>query len=107
MHLSLFATSTWLWHALLHHHRNQTSRAIVVGALSSMQMGFLGALITLADRPLYFWHLTTTLPWGLSPLEDQQLGGVIMWVPGIALFLYAALRSLSRLLNSNEGVRAA
>jgi putative membrane protein len=62
-----------------------------------MQMGFLGAVLTVAGRPLFFWHLTTTQPWGVSPLEDQQLGGVVMWVPGIALFLWAALRTLDRL----------
>jgi putative membrane protein len=107
MHLSLFATSIWLWRELLHHDPRHTSRAIAIGALSSMQMGFLGAFLALAARPLFFWHLTTTRPWGFTPLEDQQLGGVIMWVPGIALFLWAAIRSLSRLLNSYEGVRAA
>jgi putative membrane protein len=107
MHLSLLGTAIWLWCELLHHGRGGTSRAIAIGALSSMQMGFLGALLTLADRPLYFWHLTTTMRWGLTALEDQQLGGVIMWVPGIALFLWAAIRSLSRLLSSSEGVRAA
>jgi putative membrane protein len=107
MHLSLFATAVWLWRELLNHDPRHTSRAIAVGALSSMQMGFLGAFLTLAARPLYFWHLTTTQPWGLTALEDQQLGGVIMWVPGIALFLWAAMRSLSRLLKVQARVRAA
>jgi putative membrane protein len=107
MHLSLLATAIWLLRELLHHDRRHTSRAIAIGALSSMQMGFLGALLTLAARPLYFWHLTTTQPWGLTALEDQQLGGVIMWVPGIALFLWSAIRSLSLLLATHEGVRAA
>jgi putative membrane protein len=107
MHLSLFGTAIWLAHELLHHSRAHTSQAVAIGALSSMQMGFLGAFLTLADRPIYFWHLTTTQAWGLTPLEDQQLGGVIMWVPGIALFLWAAIRSLSRLLSPDTGARAA
>ncbi len=46
---------------------------------------------------MFLRHLTTTQVWGLSPLRDQQLGGTLMWVPGIVLFLFAALRSLSRL----------
>jgi putative membrane protein len=107
MHLSLFGTAIWLWLELLHHEPRHTSRAIAIGALSSMQMGFLGALLTVAKRPLYFWHLTTTAPWGLTALQDQQLGGVLMWIPGIALFLWAAIRSLSRLLNPPERVGAA
>jgi putative membrane protein len=47
----------------------------------------LGAVLTFADRPLFPWHLTTTQAWGLSPLQDQQLGGSLMRVPGIAFFL--------------------
>jgi putative membrane protein len=107
MHVSLFATAIWLWRELLHHEPGRTSSAIAIGALTSMQMGFLGALLTLAERPLYFWHLTTTERWGLTALQDQQLGGVLMWVPGIALFLWAAIRSLSRLMSSHERARAA
>jgi putative membrane protein len=38
-------------------------------------------------------HYLTSAAWGLSPLEDQQLGGTIMWIPGIFLFLALALQS--------------
>ncbi len=41
----------------------------------------LGALLTLAPSQLFVVHYATTWPWGLSPLQDQQLGGIIMWVP--------------------------
>jgi putative membrane protein len=61
-----------------------------------MHMGMLGAILTLAAHPMFLWHLTTTQAWGLTPLRDQQLGVVIMWVPGIALFLFAAVHSLGR-----------
>jgi putative membrane protein len=67
-----------------------------------LQMGLLGAVLTLASRPLFQWHFLTTQAWGLSPLQDQQLGGALMWVPGIALFLWSALRSLGRLWGSLE-----
>jgi putative membrane protein len=55
-----------------------------------IQMGLLGALITLAPRALYAPHALTTWAWGLTPLQDQQLGGAIMWVPGGIVFLVAA-----------------
>jgi len=71
-----------------------------------MQMGLLGAVLTFATHPLYLWHLTTTSPWGLTPLQDQQLAGVLMWVPGIGLFLWAALSSLRRAWMSLERVEA-
>ncbi len=97
MHISLFGSAILLWRELLHGSREHLVDALVVGALSSMQMGLLGAVLTMASRPLFLWHMTTTQVWGLSPLEDQQLGGVFMWVPGIVLFLWAGVRTLERL----------
>lgn len=95
MHLTLFGSALWLWRALLSPGR--VASALVAGTLSSMQMGLLGALLTLASRPLFAPHLLTTEAWGFSPLADQQLGGLLMWVPGGLLFLWAALRSLTSL----------
>ncbi|MDQ3555390.1 MAG: cytochrome c oxidase assembly protein [Gemmatimonadota bacterium] len=40
------------------------------------------ALITLADHAMYQWYVEAPRIWDLSPLEDQQQGGAIMWVPG-------------------------
>jgi len=54
-------------------------------------MGLLGALITFAGTPLYAPHAVSTLAWGLTPLEDQQLAGLVMWAPAAALYLAAAL----------------
>jgi putative membrane protein len=96
MHISLFGSAVWLWREILLCERTLAMEAIAAGVLTSMQMGLLGAVLTLAVRPWFFWHLTTTQVWGLTPLQDQQLGGVFMWVPGIALFLWAALRTLER-----------
>lgn len=97
MHVTLFGSAIWLWREILQAERAHAIDVLSAGAFTSMHMGLLGAVLTMAGRPLYFWHLTTTQAWGLSPLEDQQLGGVLMWVPGIALFLWAALRTLGRL----------
>jgi putative membrane protein len=44
-------------------------------------MALLGAVLTFAPAPLYAIHLTAPLAWGLSPLADQQLAGLLMWVP--------------------------
>jgi len=107
MHLTLFGSATLLWRELLHHRPERTIDVLTVGALTSMQMGLLGAILTFAAHPLFLWHLSTTAAWGLSPLHDQQLGGVFMWVPGIALFLCTAIRSFSRLWNALEGARPA
>ena len=73
MHLCLFGGAICPWSELLHHSRAQMAEAFIVGALTSMQMGLLGAILSLADHALFRWHLNTTLAWGLTPLEDQQL----------------------------------
>lgn len=97
MHVTLFGSAILLWRELLNGSREHLVDALVVGALSSMQMGLLGSVLAMASRPLFLWHMTTTQVWGLTPLEDQQLGGVFMWVPGILLFLWAGVRTLERL----------
>ena len=52
--------------------------------LLGIPMSVTGALITLSDRVLYPFYAAAPLPrvWGLSPLDDQQIGGLLMWVLG-------------------------
>jgi putative membrane protein len=107
MHVSLFGSAILLWSELLNHRPDQTAQALAAGTITFVHMGLLGAVLTLADRPLFQWHFITTQVWGLTPLQDQQLGGALMWVPGIALFLWTALRSLARLWESLERARPA
>jgi putative membrane protein len=83
MHLSILATAIWLWRGLL---SAPASRAFLASLLTALQMSLLGAVLTFAPRALFQVHATTTAAWGLSPLEDQQLGGLIMWVPAGVLF---------------------
>jgi putative membrane protein len=107
MHVTLFGSSILLWRELLHHSHERVGYVLLVGGLTSMQMGLLGAILTFSAHPWFLWHLTTGAAWGLTPLRDQQLGGVFMWVPGIALFMWAAIRSLGRLWSRLEGVKPA
>ena len=108
MHITLFGSGIFLWRAVLHHRPDRTGDVLAAAALTSLQMGLLGAVLTFAGHPLFLWHvLRMTGQWGLTPLQDQQLGGVFMWVPGMLLFLWAALRSLGRLWDALEGVKTA
>jgi len=87
MHLTLFGSAVWLWACLLEEDGRAFLVAVAATAFTAVQMGVLGALITYSARPLYAWHLTTTWSWGLSPLADQQLGGVLMWAPSGIFFV--------------------
>jgi len=61
--------------------------------LAQIPMQILGAIITFADTPLYPWYSTAPRTWGLSPLDDQKLGGLLMWIPG-NLWIWGAMSVL-------------
>jgi putative membrane protein len=107
MHLTLFGSGIFLWRELLQHPPERTVAALAAGAFTFVQMGLLGAILAFAGHPMFRWHLSTALAWGFTPLQDQQLGGVFMWVPGVALFLWTGVRSVSRLWHSLERARPA
>ena len=54
--------------------------------LESLPPTILGAVITFASSALYPTYAAAPRVWGLSPLVDQQLGGLIMWIPGGLVF---------------------
>jgi putative membrane protein len=58
----------------------------------------LGVLIALAREPLYHWYTTVPRLWGLSVMDDQTLGGAIMWVPGGMMYALAAVVLLARFI---------
>lgn len=99
MQASLLGTAMGFWASL---RRTDAPTAIAALLVTTVQMGLLGALITFASGPIYAPHLTTTAPWGLTALEDQQLAGLIMWVPTAALYLASALVLTHRWLAREE-----
>lgn len=62
----------------------------------------IGALLTFAGAPLYATYRQAPRVWGLSALEDQQLGGLIMWVPGGMMYLIPLGILLALMLNQEE-----
>ncbi len=93
MQATLLASAFGLWAAL----RRAPALAAVGALLATMvQMGLLGALLTFSGSALYAPHLVGPQLWGFSPLEDQQLAGLIMWAPAAGLYLAAALALLGR-----------
>lgn len=98
MHATLFASAAWLWTCLLDDARYALVGGLFASLGSAIQMGLLGALITLAPQPWYSAHLPTADAWGLSPLQDQQLGGAIMWVVGGTAFFIVAMVGIARAL---------
>jgi putative membrane protein len=104
MQLSLLGSAIWLWRGLLLGAAARPEAALLAGLATAAQSGALGAVLTFAPRPLFAEHATTTLAWGFSPLEDQQLGGLLMWVPGGLAFAAVSLLALGPAL-VREGTR--
>ena len=55
-----------------------------------MEMQATAAPISLADTVLYQFYAEAPRVWGLTALQDQQIGGLLMWVPG-GLYLWGAM----------------
>jgi len=95
---SFLAAGLILWVACI---GARSAAAGVFGLLfTSMHMTLLGALLALAPRPLYA-HVHDLA--GLSAIEDQNLGGVVMLGVGGAVYLIGGLALMARLLRTEEG----
>jgi putative membrane protein len=100
-HATFLVTALLFWHALLRPSGpGSRGLAIVYLFTTTIHTGVLGALLTFAPRPLYA-TLDSGLTLGaLTTLEDQQLGGLIMWVPGALVYVAVALVLAVRWLRS-------
>lgn len=90
-HLCFLIAGYWYWAALIRHVENEGYAAASLSILSTlMHTGLLGALITFAPRPLYATYVTTQ--GGIeAALHDQQLAGLLMWIPMGACYLIGGL----------------
>jgi putative membrane protein len=84
-HLTLLATALLAWWPVLSTSRRLPALPYAAQLLYlfvlGMPMTVVAAFVTGADRPLYPWYAAAPRLFGLAPLADQQLGGIIMWVP--------------------------
>ena len=98
-HLSFLVTALLFWSAVLHHRpRNYGLSALCLFA-TSMVTGALGALMAFSQSPWYAGYSQLGMtPMGLSPLEDQQVAGMLMWVPGGLVHAGAALAAVAAAL---------
>ena len=97
-HLTFIATALLFWSAVLSPRASRrVPRGVALLLLFTMalQSVLLSALLTFAPTPWYDTYAATTQAWGLTPLVDQQLAGVTMWVPGGLIYLGIALAVLA------------
>jgi putative membrane protein len=104
MQASLLGTAVLLWRELLHHPPERSADALAAVALTFLQMALLGAMLTVADRPLFKYHVNAVQAWDLTALQDQHLGGLLIGVPAVMLLLYVAARALGGVLAPGPAV---
>jgi putative membrane protein len=91
-HAAFLFSALWFWWTLIASARlggNDSGGGAVLALVTLMHTGLLGALLTFAPLPLYPDHPTGFLSFGR--LADQQLAGLIMWVPGGFIYLVTAV----------------
>ncbi|WP_246529472.1 cytochrome c oxidase assembly protein [Microvirga zambiensis] len=92
-HLSFFVTALLFWRALLQGPEGERGYGVAVFYLfiTSLHTGFLGILLSLIRNTVYPVQTSRAAEWGLTPLEDQQLAGLFMWIPAGLVYAVAAL----------------
>ncbi|MFL5403449.1 MAG: cytochrome c oxidase assembly protein [Gemmatimonadales bacterium] len=92
-HASFLGSGLLFWWALLRRRDGRLGRPAAVLYLftTSVHTTILGALLTFSSRAWYPIYAPSTAAWGLTPVEDQQLAGLIMWVPASLAYLVATL----------------
>jgi putative membrane protein len=92
-HLSFFVVACLFWRVLLDGvatRRLSPLTAIPYLFATSVQASVLGVFLALSPNAWYDVYAARTGAWGFTPLEDQQLAGLIMWMPACLIFPGAA-----------------
>jgi putative membrane protein len=101
-HLSFLMSALLFWYSLLRTSRS-SGEALWHLFFTMLHMSLLGALLALSPRVLYLAQTAHSLAFGLTPLEDQQLAGIVMWVPAGTIYAGAALFFAARWIRPSKG----
>lgn len=99
-HFTFFSTALLFWWVIIdpipRHHRLEPHWAILLLFTTGAVGDLLGLTLMLSSRVLYPFYAGTTNPWGLTPLNDQRLSGLIMLVSGTLVYFGTIFWFLSR-----------
>jgi putative membrane protein len=106
-HLSFFLSAVLFWWSLFHSNGHfGYGTAVLYVFTTSVHTSILGALLTFAPSVWYPAYAATTAAWGLTPVQDQQIGGLIMWIPAGVVYLGIGLYLFAHWLRESESVPA-
>lgn len=101
-HVSFLAAGYWYWSVLIRHRAHAAYGSAALSVLATlMHTGLLGALITFAPRPLYPAYVLAQGS-AEAALQDQQLAGLLMWIPVGTCYLVGGLAFAAAWLHQVE-----
>ena len=103
-HISFLGTALLFWWALVQRHATRLGYggAVLYVFTTAVHTSLLGALLTFSGRPWYPSYAATAPHWHLTAIEDQQLGGLIMWIPAGTVLLAFTLIFLARWMKQSD-----
>jgi putative membrane protein len=103
-HVSFLGTALLFWWAVMHGRKRLAGYGLAVLYMftTALHSGLLGALLTFTRTLWYPAYATTAPAWGLTGIEDQQLGGLIMWIPAGAVYIIAGLAFFAGWLRESD-----
>jgi putative membrane protein len=92
-HACFLGTAALFWWTIVHgrYGRIGYGMAVLYVFTTMLHSGLLGALFTFAPRAIYPAYARSAPAWNVSAVEDQQLAGLIMWIPFGIVFLIVGL----------------
>src|SRR5438270_4713486 len=103
-HISFLGTALLFWWTLIHgrYGRMGYGTAVFYIFTTAVHSSILGALLTFSHNVWYPIYDGRTIAFGLKAIEDQQLGGLIMWVPSGMVFIALGLALFAAWLGESE-----
>ena len=106
-HLSFYLTALLFWWHVFQVgpriHKPLSPAARIAYTISIVPANMVaGIAISFAASPLYEFYTSVPRVWGLDVLQDQQLGGTIMWIPGSMMYLLVAIILIGRLVQDED-----
>lgn len=103
-HLSFFVTAVIFWSTLYGAGRSAMSygAGVIYVFATAASCTALGALLTFSTILWYPIYAQRTYAWHLTPLQDQQIGGLIMWVPSSLVFIAIGIFLFARWLREAD-----
>jgi cytochrome c oxidase assembly factor CtaG len=106
-HISFFVVSMLFWwhvtSAAPRVHQNLAYGKRIAYLLVTVPVNMIsGVIITFSRQPIYEYYVKIQRPWSLTVMQDQMLGGIIMWIPGSMMLIVAIIVLVVRMMASEE-----